>query len=177
MSRKLISLAVTFGVVAFLFPAGPAAGQAAAIPDPDDVGGSLDISQISYAARYGEDQEVTSYRFEIKTHDKWRCRYLNKAHDTTLNLKWHDRGDRRADLVGRFRCMKGEVWLFMGTTDGEQNFEPLRARHPRRRVVSVIVPEAAFQGGFRTWARSVDAHHDDCLEAACIDRAPDQGRM
>jgi hypothetical protein len=151
----------------------PAWGQAVSRTDPDDARGKLDIVQISYT----QEPEEPTFRLQLKTERRWRCRYLSPPQQTRLRWKIDDAQGPAADYSGKFVCRKGKLVFEISAKDGSANFEPLPTSRPNRRTVRVNVPNDIFDGVDDVWATSLDGEANPCQDQPCRDRAPNNGGL
>ena len=149
-------------------------GQAAAVSDPNDTRGKLDIREVLQQGNADpEDQTNTiSYTFGIATYDRWGCAFVSSPVKARLVLKFDDQGNDQPEYQGRFDCQDGEMLFLLRSTDGENNYEPSEVRKGPRRV-RVTLPADFFRRAPHTWAVSTNTRTRAC--DPCRDRAPDNG--
>ncbi len=170
--RRRVTLLLSVGVL--LGGLTTPAALAITREDPLDSGLRIDIALI----RFVEDPEDIG-NLTIRAHAGWRCRDLRPAAKTALKWLFDGSGNNDFDLVGSFTCRDGKLLFKLRSTDGNNEYEPIRARKLNPRTVKVKMPLELVEldsQHLHLVARSKDASGETCNED-CLDRAPNSGRL
>lgn len=170
--KLLLRSTVVAIVVALALPASAAEVTKS---DPNDSDGLLDVREVVIDA-----ERNGAGFFTIKTFEGFNCGYLKKSSGNKLKLLFDDGRDGSTDLIGRFECQGGDLLMFLHGKETGNNYEPLKAKRPSKKVVKV-----AFQLDISEFTsdtmgvkvRTVDASADGCTEEACKDKAPNRGSV
>lgn len=164
--KRIIAAGAALGTLVALAPG--AGAQAIATGDPNDSRGRFDVKEIRRAPGDGGESMVYVIRF----YERWGCAAIDRKR--RVMWRFDDRGSRKADWFGRFRCRDGNLTFEMRSADGEQQLEPLPA-NKNGKEVSTTIPGGFFRDDApRAWATSVE-HAGNC--DPCKDRAPNRGAL
>lgn len=170
--RNAFRVSLVAVLLALALPAGAAE---IATTDPDDVAGKLDLRELSFEA-----ERNGAGFFTVKTHDAFGCNYLKKGKPNRLKLLFDDGRDGDVDLVGRFECMDGTLLMFLHGKESGNNYEPLKAKRPTRKVAKVAfqLDIAEFESDtMGVKVRSVDGTAEGCTDDPCKDGIPAKGSV
>jgi hypothetical protein len=157
-----------------LMAASVATAPAGDFTDPDDMTSPLDVRELVFTPARGSGGTL-----KLTTDDRWDCEYIQPQLNT-MTWNFDGRADGDTDLVGRVRCVDGDLLLFLRGRSSGNRYEPVPGSRPNRKSVKFRFSFDLPELNGRHLGLSIDISDgaaEGCTSAnACHDRAPDRGR-
>ena len=168
--RHAAWFAAAFGVIVAVALAMPGMARAAAIADPDDVHGKLDIASVSQ-----EHAAAGPVVHTITTYGPWRSRAIALRRSSFFLFDFDTTGDARAERVALVYRDHGVLRVAVLSRKGRLlGFGS--ATRPNARSIRVSIPRKLLgkPNGYH-W-RLFSVYFGAGCSAGCVDRAPNSGQ-